>query len=50
MKLVQGTTLRETLDKIKRGVLKWDLQKLVDVVVEVAEAELRSYPSHYVRH
>ena len=49
MKLVQGTTLRETLDKIKRGVLKWDLQKLVDVVIEVAEA-LNYAHAHRIAH
>ena len=49
MKLVQGTTLRETLDKIKRGVLKWDLQKLVDVVIEVAEA-LNYAHTHRIAH
>ncbi len=38
MKLVSGTTLREKLDAIKAGNAKWDLQRLIDVVIEVAEA------------
>ncbi len=37
MKLVSGTTLREVLDKIVDGELRWDLQKLIDVVIEIAQ-------------
>ena len=49
MKLVSGTTLRETLDAIKSGANKWDLQKLIDVVIEVAEV-LNYAHTHRVAH
>ncbi|MGC6442707.1 MAG: serine/threonine-protein kinase [Rubripirellula sp.] len=49
MKLVSGTTLRETLNAIKSGEAKWDLQKLVDVVIEVAEV-LNYAHTHRIAH
>lgn len=49
MKLVSGTTLREMLDAIKQGAKKWDLQKLVDVVIEVAEV-LNYAHTHRIAH
>lgn len=49
MKLVSGTTLRETLNAIKSGEAKWDLQKLIDVVIEVAEV-LNYAHTHRIAH
>lgn len=49
MKLVAGTTLRETLDKIIDGEMRWDLQRLIDVVIEVAQV-LNYAHVHRVAH
>ncbi len=49
MKLVSGTTLRETLDKIIDGEMKWDLQRLVDVIIEVAQV-LNYAHTHRIAH
>lgn len=49
MQLVSGTTLRETIDAIKAGEAKWDLQKLIDVVIEVAEV-LNYAHTHRIAH
>ncbi len=49
MKLVSGTTLRETLDVVRSGEANWDLQKLIDVVIEVAEV-LNYAHVHRVAH
>ena len=49
MKLVSGTTLRETLDKIIRGEMEYGLQKLIDVVIEIAQV-LNYAHVHRVAH
>ncbi len=49
MKLVSGTTLREVLDKIIDGESRWDLQRLIDVVIEVAQV-LNYAHAHGVAH
>jgi serine/threonine-protein kinase len=49
MKLVSGTTLRETLDKIIEGATRWDLHRLIDVIIEVAQV-LNYAHAHRVAH
>lgn len=49
MKLVSGTTFREVLDQVIRGEARWDLQKLIDVVIEVAQV-LNYAHFHRVAH
>lgn len=49
MKLVSGTTLREVLNRIIAGESLWDLQKLIDVVIEMAQV-LNYAHAHGVAH